>query len=185
MQGKESLEEIRKRREKLSTTSGEPEEDWCNWCHDWGLTAEGFTELLSFPQSFVSTTRQPGIVAPLGKSYYGQHQCLGCPQVLLSSSRRVQAPSGPGTSWPLIPRLYHRLLSKITWGDHGTPSFGQKIVEHAACIEMHMPQHGNQRKYEQRRVRKEERGTRETKLTHSHFPSWSTIVRKAFVFLQH
>lgn len=89
------------------------------------------------------------------------------------------------TSWPLIPRLSHWLLLKITWGDHGTSSFGQKFMEQAACIEMHMLQHGNQRKYERRWVRKEERGRRETKLIYSHFPSWSTTVRKAFVLLQH
>lgn len=188
---KESFEEIRKRREKLRNSSGEPEEGWGSWCHGWRLTGDGFTELLSFPQSFASTTRQPGTAALLGKSCHGQHQCLGCPQVLLSRSGRVQVPSGPGTSWPmnfmtswpLIPRLSHRLLSKVTRGDHRTPSFEQKFMEHTACIEMYRPQHGNQRKYEQRWVRKEERGIRVTKLTNSHFPSWSTIVRKAFVYL--
>lgn len=106
--------------------------------------------------------------------------CLGCPQVLLSSSRKMQVPNGPGTAClaPLIPRLSHRFLSKITWGDHRTPSFGRKFMVHTACMEMHMSQHGNQRKYEQVCVRKEKRGMRETKLSYSHFPSWSTISGK-------
>lgn len=69
--------------------------------HAWELTGECFAELLSFPQGFASRIRQPVTVASLGKACHGQHPCLGCPQVLLSSNRRVQVPSGTGTSWPM------------------------------------------------------------------------------------
>lgn len=78
--------------------------------HGWGLTDEGFTEVLSSSQSFASTTRKLVTIAPLRKAevtFHGSSQWLGCPQGLPSTSRRVQVLQGPGAA------LFY-LISKAT-----------------------------------------------------------------------
>lgn len=137
MQGKESLEEIRKRREKLKNTSGQPEDDWAV-LEDWQVKV--LQSSSPFLRTLLLASGNQTLWHPLEKLAMASTHVWVVPKSCSPATEGCRSPvvqelHDPWTSWSLIPRVSPALLSKITWGDHGGPSFGQKFMKHTACIE--------------------------------------------------